>query len=85
MSPPTYSAQLAHLADQVCCISTTKTLGRAIWRLVSCYEPIMSLIGEADRRAIAAADDTVEGEPTTEDEIELMRKYVGYIILYPHY
>lgn len=44
----------------------------------------MSLISEADRRAIAAAEDTTEGEPATEDEVVLAREYAGYLVLSYH-
>jgi hypothetical protein len=54
-------------------------LGRAIRRLVSCYDPIISIVNEADRRTIfAAAEDEADilRSPTTEEEIELAREYV---------
>lgn len=38
----------------------------------------MNLISEADRRAIAAAEDISEREPATDDEIELAREYVDH-------
>lgn len=52
-------------------------MGRAIRRLVSCYDPITSIVNEADHRTIAAAEDEVDEPPTTEEEIELVHEYVA--------
>ncbi len=54
--------------------STTKTLGRAIRRIVSCYEPLMNLVNEADRRAIAIAEGEINCLPASGDDAELMQE-----------
>lgn len=63
-------------SDHLYFISTAKTLGRAIRRLISCYEPITGIINEGDRRAINAAEGISDSPPTTEEEVELAHEYV---------
>ncbi|KAJ3555095.1 hypothetical protein NP233_g12288 [Leucocoprinus birnbaumii] len=64
---------------------TTRTLGRAIRRLVSCFESISSLTAEADRRVIAAAEGIVDPPPITDEDVELAtarnRTFTGYQLL----
>ncbi len=60
--------------------STTTTQGRAIRRLVSCYENVLSIINEADRRALAELElesTTGHSEPLLtqeEDQVEDARR-----------
>ncbi|KAJ3560758.1 hypothetical protein NP233_g10627 [Leucocoprinus birnbaumii] len=64
---------------------TTRTLGRAIRWLVSCFESISSLTAEADRRVIAAAEGIVDPPPITDEDVELAtarnRTFTGYQLL----
>ncbi|KAJ3553210.1 hypothetical protein NP233_g12698 [Leucocoprinus birnbaumii] len=53
--------------------SPIKLLGRAVCRLASCYETASVLTKEADRRALADEEGTLEDTPITDEEVDIAR------------